>query len=399
MTANNINKNWGISAGELTWRRFISSLPNKICLTFIGFLVAVAVFAPFLANNKPFVINISGRLYFPLFHALRPVDYIIFLAFVVGLSQVVLIRRGISHLAPSIRGGAIYRQLIVSSAIVTAGTIFIFALVPARHDTTDYRVLIESGRAGNAIFPPVPYGYEQTDLKARHVSPGRQHCLGTDDVGADVLARLIHAARVSLAVGLVAVGISTAIGIMVGAVLGYFGGKLDFIGMRIVEIVMAIPVFFLVIMAVAFFPRTLLNIMLIIGLTGWTGTARLVRSEFLRLRGRDFVRAAVLLGIPLRSILFRHILPNAIAPVLVNATFGISAAIFTEAALSFLGFALTPPTPSWGQMLSQGVTATGDFLWWLTLFPGLAIFLTVLAYNVIGEGLRDAFDPRWSKPL
>jgi peptide/nickel transport system permease protein len=137
--------------------------------------------------------------------------------------------------------------------------------------------------------------------------------------------------------------------------------------------------------------------MVIIGITGWTGDARFIRAEFFKLRKQDFVQAAVSLGLPLRSILFRHILPNGITPVLVNATFDIAGAIFIEAALSFLGFGVAPPTPSWGQMLSLGVSATGQFLWWLTLFPGLAIFFTVMAYNLVGDGLRDAIDPRLRK--
>jgi len=145
---------------------------------------------------------------------------------------------------------------------------------------------------------------------------------------------------------------------------------------------------------VAFFPRSLFNIMFIIGITSWTGDARFIRAEFLKLRKQDFVQAAQSLGLPLRSILFRHMLPNGIAPVLVNATFGIASAIFIEAALSFLGFGVAPPTPSWGQMLSLGVSTTGRFLWWLTIFPGVAIFLTVLAYNLVGESLRDSIDPK-----
>jgi len=193
------------------------------------------------------------------------------------------------------------------------------------------------------------------------------------------------------------VGISTLIGVFFGALLGYFGGKVDFIGMRFVEIMMAVPAFFLIITIVAFFPRSLFNIMIIIGITSWTRDARFIRAEFFKLRKQDFVQAALSLGLPLRSILFRHMLPNGIAPVLVNATFGIAGAIFIEAALSFLGFGVAPPTPSWGQMLSLGVSTSGRFLWWLTLFPGLAIFLTVMAYNLVGEALRDAIDPRLRK--
>jgi peptide/nickel transport system permease protein len=193
--------------------------------------------------------------------------------------------------------------------------------------------------------------------------------------------------------------ISSIIGIFVGVILGYFAGYVDFIGMRIIEITMAVPVFFLIITITAFFPRSILNIMIIIGVTGWTGNARFLRAEFFKLKRMDFVQAAVSLGLPLRSILFRHMLPNAVTPVLVNATFGISSAIFFEAALSFLGFGLSPPAPSWGQMLSLGVSTSERFLWWLTLFPGLAIFLTVMAYNLLGEGLQDTIDPRLDKTI
>ena len=294
----------------------------------------------------------------------------------------------------SIRAGVLWRQITISIFIVLAGIILLFVFIPRRLDATDYKSMVASGKATGAVFAPVPYGFGRTDLKVREQPPNLQHWLGTDDVGSDVLCRLIHGSRISLSVGFVAVGISSIIGIIIGAILGYSGGKTDFLGMRLVEIMMAVPVFFLIITIVAFFPRSLFNIMLIIGLTTWTDDARFVRAEFFKLRRQDFVQAAVSLGLPLRSILFRHMLPNAIAPVLVNATFGIAGAIFIEAALSFLGFGVAPPTPSWGQILSLGVSTTGRFLWWLTLFPGLAIFFTVLAYNLVGETLRDAIDPR-----
>jgi len=383
---------WGASYGELVWRQFCKSRLNVVCLIFVVLLFLLAVLAPFLANDKPLVIFVEGQLFFPLFKNLQPVDYCIFLAAIVGLSQLLLIRRNRKRVEPAMRGSVLCRQLSISCAIILAGIALVFVLIPRRLDATDYKSMAASVKAA-AIFAPVPYGKTRTNLAARQQPPSRQHWLGTDDVGCDVLCRLVHGSRVSLAVGFMAVGISSIIGIAIGAILGYFGGKVDFIGMRAVEIVMAIPVFFLIITAVAFFPRSLANIAIIIGITSWTGNARFIRAEFLKLRRQDFVQAAVSLGLPLRSILFRHMLPNAIAPVLVNATFGISGAIFIEAALSFLGFGVAPPTPSWGQMLSLGVSTTGRFLWWLTLFPGLAIFLTVLAYNLLGEGLRDAFDP------
>jgi len=386
--------NWGMSYGELVWAQFSKSRLNVACLIFVAVLFFAAIFAPFLANDKPFTIRINGRLYSPLFKNLQPTDYCILLAAVVGLWQLLLLRRNRKRVEPSVRGSVLWRQLGTSCAIIILGIVLIFVLVPRRLDATDYRAMVASGRATGAVFAAIPYGYERTDLASRQQPPSRQHWLGTNDVGADVLCRLIHGSRISLSVGFVAVGISCVIGVVVGAILGYFGGKIDFIGMRIVEIVMAIPVFFLIITIVAFFPRSLMNIMIIIGITSWTGNARFIRAEFLKLRKQDYVQAAVSLALPLRSILFRHMLPNGIAPVLVNATFGVSSAIFIEAALSFLGFGVTPPTPSWGQMLSLGVSTTGGFLWWLTLFPGLAIFLTVMAYNLVGEGLRDAIDPQ-----
>lgn len=393
------SSSWGVSYGELVRREFFKGTLNVASLVFILFLFAIAVLAPFLANDKPLVIRVDGQLHFPAFRDLKPTDYCIFLAAAIGVVLLLLIRRNRRRVPPLLRGAVLSRQLGIGVAILVAGIVLIFWLVPQRLDATDYKSLVASGKATDAVFAPIPYGYARTDLKSREQPPNREHWLGTDDVGSDVLCRLIHGSRISLSVGFVAVGISCLIGILIGSMLGYFGGKVDFVGMRLVEIMMAIPTFFLIITIVAFFPRSLLNIMVIIGITSWTGDARFIRAEFLKLRKQDFVQAALSLGLPLRRILFRHMLPNGIAPVLVNATFGISGAIFIEAALSFLGFGVAPPTPSWGQMLSLGVSTTGRFLWWLTLSPGLAIFLTVTAYNLVGEGLRDAIDPRLRKAV
>jgi peptide/nickel transport system permease protein len=223
------------------------------------------------------------------------------------------------------------------------------------------------------------------------------HFLGTDKIGGDVLARLIYGSRTSLAVGFVAVGISVLIGIVYGSIMGYFGGRVDFVMMRIIEIVMSIPTFFLIITIVAFWPRNLFNIMVVIGITSWPTEARFIRAEFLRLRKQDFVIAAEAVGVRPTMIMFRHMLPNGIAPVLVDAAFGVGSAIFIEAALSFLGFGPGPDVPSWGAMLSESFSDSGLFLWWMSVFPGFAIFLTVLCYNLVGEGLRDAVDPRLRK--
>ncbi|MCF7955275.1 MAG: ABC transporter permease [Phycisphaerae bacterium] len=391
------NTDWGVSYGEMVSREFFKSALNVLSLVFIIALFALAVFAPFLANDKPFVIRIDGEFSFPLFRDLTAVDYSVFLAAVIGIVQVWLIRRNRIRVNPSRRTEIFWQQVGVNSLILIIGITVIFSTSKHRLDATDYKRMVATGKATGAVFTIVPYGYARTDLSVREQEPSTEHWLGTDDVGSDVLCRLIHGSRISLSVGFVAVGISSIIGVFVGAIIGYFGGKVDFVGMRFVEIMMAIPVFFLIITIVAFFERSLFNIMVIIGITTWTGNARFIRAEFFKLRGQDFVQAARALGLPLHSLLFRHMLPNGIAPVLVNATFGIAGAIFVEAALSFLGFGVAPPTPSWGQMLSLGVGTTGRFLWWLSLFPGLAIFLTVTAYNLVGEGLRDAIDPRLRK--
>ena len=253
------------------------------------------------------------------------------------------------------------------------------------------------------IGAPVPYSpkdylrdYGDTGLQSPMVDRGgvdsdRVHFFGTEENGADLLSRMIHASRVALGIGFVATGIAMFLGVIFGGLMGYFSGIVDMLGMRLVEIFEAVPTLFLLLTFVAFFDRSLYIMMVIIGLTSWPGYARYVRAEFLRLRQQDFVQAAIASGLPLGSILFRHILPNAIAPVLVAASFGVASAILAEATLSFLGLGLVDD-PSWGQMLNQAVQSS-TFNWWMALFPGGAIFLTVFAYNMIGEALRDALDP------
>lgn len=231
------------------------------------------------------------------------------------------------------------------------------------------------------------------DIARRLQPPNWGHPLGTDDLGRDVLSRILYGARISLLVGFVAVGIATFIGIVLGALAGYYGRWIDALIMRFVDLMLCFPTFFLILAVVAFLEPSIWNIMIIIGLTGWMGVARLVRAEFLSLRERDFVQAARALGAPDARVIFRHILPNAISPVLVSATLGVAGAILTESALSFLGIGVQPPTPSWGNMLIAGKQTLGT-AWWLSAFPGLAILVTVLGYNLLGEGIRDALDPR-----
>ena len=238
-----------------------------------------------------------------------------------------------------------------------------------------------------------PYDPGKTDVSLKLTPPSTQNFLGTDQLGRDVFSRMLHGSKVSLSVGFVAVAISILIGILVGATAGYYSGWVDSVMMRFVDIMLCFPSFFLILTVVALLGPSLFKVMVVIGITSWMGTSRFVRAEFLSLRERDFVQAAKALGVKDRRIIFRHILPNALAPVFVTATLDVATAILVEAGLSFLGFGVQPPAPSWGNILTEGRTYIFD-AWWLTVFPGLAILITVLSFNLLGEGLRDALDPR-----
>jgi peptide/nickel transport system permease protein len=233
------------------------------------------------------------------------------------------------------------------------------------------------------------------DLYNTAQPPSAIHWLGTDETGRDVLSRLISGARVSLSVGLVAVCIYTAIGLVVGSAAGHAGGWLDNLLMRATDVVMCFPALIIIITVVSFVGPSIYNVMGVIGLLGWPSTARLIRGQMLALRGREFVEAARALGVRDTAIVLRHILPNAIFPIVVSSTFGVATAILTEAGLSFLGLGVQPPTPSWGNMLNaaQSITIL-ESMPWLWLPPGLMILLAVLGINFVGDGLRDALDPR-----
>jgi len=249
-----------------------------------------------------------------------------------------------------------------------------------------------------SIFAPwlAPYDPGQIDLKNVLASPSLEHLFGTDQLGRDVLSRMIWGARISLKVGFIATGVAIVIGALLGSIAGYYGGWVDAIIMRFVDIMLCFPAFFLILAVIAFLEPSIWNIMLIIGLTGWMGVTRLVRADFISLRERDFVHAARVIGAGDFRIIFLHILPNAMASILVAATLGIAGAILTESALSFLGIGVQPPTPSWGNILTAGKDNI-DIAWWLSLYPGLAILVTVVGYNLLGEGIRDSLDPRLKK--
>jgi len=300
-------------------------------IIFVIFFFATALLAPFLANDKPIYLYHEGKHYFPIVHQ------------------------------------------------ITHGH---FSSTP--HNLKAY---------GWRLMPPVPYSPTEYDLSSLLIPPSKNHWLGTDDQGRDVLARLIYGSQVSLSVGFIAVSIYVIIGLFFGAMAGYFGGMTDLIISRLIEIMICFPTFFLILTVLAFVGPSIYNIMIVIGITSWTGIARLTRGEFLKFRHQDFVLAAKTVGVSTPRLLIKHILPNSLAPVFVSATFGVAAAILVESSLSFLGFGVQPPTASWGEILSQSRDFM-DIAWWLTLFPGLAIFLTITAYNLVGEGLRDAIDPK-----
>lgn len=246
-----------------------------------------------------------------------------------------------------------------------------------------------------AVTAPIisPHDPVEPDLKNILDSPSWSHPFGTDTLGRDVFSRVIYGSRISLLVGFVSVGIATLIGIMVGALSGYSGGIVDELIMRFVDLMMCFPTFFLILAVIALLEPSIWNIMIVIGLTNWMGIARLVRAEIMSIKNKEYVLAAKAMGFPNRRIIFGHVLPNSLSPVYVVATLGIGGAILTESALSFLGIGVQPPTPSWGNILTQAKDNI-EVAWWLSLYPGLAIFLTVMGYNLLGEGLRDIFDPR-----
>lgn len=238
-----------------------------------------------------------------------------------------------------------------------------------------------------------------TPVVVRAGEPARnaksRHLAGVDELGRDFLTRLVWGGRISLTVGILSALLLTVIGVVFGSIAGYFGGRIDVAIMRLIEILQAIPAFFLILMTMAFIPADVISpifaIVIVIALIRWTGVARLVRGEFLRLREQEFVIAAQALGFSNRRTIFRHVLPNAMGPVLVSAAFAVAAGILTESAVSFLGFGIRPPEASWGSLVNESKNASN---WWIQLFPGVLIFITVTCYNLVGDAVRDALDPK-----
>lgn len=358
----------------------------KFGFCWIAVLVLVAVFAPFLANSKPLYVEHAGISFSPLLQALTPLDF----AWLGGLLGC------IATLYLPLNGGTkLVATLLTAMLLYFVSPIFLQQESVVVHE--QYRELAQQGKLDNVVMPLIPYSpqdYLRDQGGNGLLAPTTVHWLGTEENGADVLSRMIHASRVALSIGFVATGIALFVGLLVGGIMGFYAGAIDMIGMRLVEIFESIPTLFLLLTFVAFYGSNLFWMMVIIGLTSWTGYARYLRAEFLKLREQEYVIAAQAAGIPTYSIIFRHLLPNGIAPVLVVASFGVASAILAEATLSFLGLGPVD-APSWGQMLNQAVQSS-SFNWWMAVFPGGAIFMTVFAYNLIGDAMRDAIDPSLS---
>jgi peptide/nickel transport system permease protein len=342
-----------------SWRRFRRRKLAMISLGYVLVLSLVALFSPAIAGTKPIVVKYKGNIYFPaLGYFNRSWENSIFQ------------RDGFRKRYP-----ANLKNKDPES----------WAIWPLVYQDPYRRPL---AREWEGVWDR-PENPTRTDGE-----PSRFNWLGTDQQGIDVLAQLVHGTRIALLVGFVSMGIAATVGIVVGALAGYFGGWIDLVFSRMIEIVLCIPQLVLILALLAVVERpTIWHIMAVIGFTHWTSIARLTRGEFIKLKQMEFVSAARALGAGQTRIIFGHILRNGLAPVLVPITFGIAAAILIESALSFLGFGAPPPNPSWGTVLSAG-RSTIQQTWWLIVFPGAAIFLTVLAYNLIGEGLQEATDPR-----
>ncbi len=364
----------------------MSQLGAKLGLLWIGTVALLAVFAPWLANSHPIAMRTAEGWTSPLLAHLTWVDITMLIGFIAAVCCWTLRNR--------YTAGALLLGFVGACILATAVT---QALVePPRAVVFDqYRTGLAEGRIERAILAPIPFSPtdRSRDNPVPLEGPSSLHWFGTDEDGADVLSRMIHGCRIALSIGLIATGIALLLGIAYGGLMGFFGGWVDILMMRFLEIFESIPQLFLLLTVVAFFGRDIYLIMVVIGLTSWPGYARFLRAEFLKLRDQDYIQAAIACGLPLRSVLFRHMLPNGIAPLLVGASFGIATAILAEATLSFLGLGLIDE-PSWGSMLNQAVGPTGSFAMWMATFPGLAIFFTVFAYNLIGEALRDAIDPK-----
>jgi peptide/nickel transport system permease protein len=359
-------------------RRFSENDFGRYGLCVIIVLFVVAALAPFLANSHALIRVADGHLSFPIFASLEPIEWRFLLYVPLAVVVYELRTRFLPH----------SRIPFVLILVVVALTELTLALTHPANDPSNDRDF-----AGFKIMPPVPWSPIESSPD-QFAPPSWRHLCGTDLIGRDIAARMLHGARTSLAIGFTAQSISLLVGVAIGGLAGFFRGWLDIAICRFIEIIDCFPplILILVVIGLTSSQNNMFVIMGVIGLTSWTGLARLVRGEFLRLVGQPFPQAAKALGAGNTHIIVRHLLPNALGPILVSATFGVASAILIESSLSFLGFGMQAPTPSWGDILNEA--RLYDFAWWLAFFPASGILLTIMSYNFVGEALRDAVDPR-----
>jgi len=329
------------------WRRFRSNRRGVVGFCFVLFLILTAFLSPLIATSQPIACKYEGKWYFP------------------AVVEIFQSREPESHWIKKSKP---------------------FNRPQFKAKDAEYEF---------EIWPLIRHHENKTSSDI-YQTPSREHWLGTDESGRDVAARLVHGTSVAIKVGFISMAIASFIGIVLGGLAGYFGGWIDIVISRLIEVVICFPTFFLILTILVVLPPSITNVMIVIGLTRWTSIARYTRGEFLRIKSIDYVLAARALGVGNARIMFRHMLPNALSPVLVTITFGIAGAILIEAALSWLGFGVQAPTPSWGNMLRGAYNALGHAPY-LVYPPCIAIFLAVLAYNLVGDALRDAIDPYLTK--
>ncbi len=377
--------------GAIVWGQLRKRLSAMISLAVVAVLAVAAVFAPFIAGAVPIRWVEGGEVSWPIFRYLTNAEYVAMAALVL-VALVPLAARLIRRHAEAAGGSPVLRALALHAVLLV---VLAAGLGLERTPERRYGFFLErADQVEDAWFPPIAYprnpGYRELAFKEQ--PPSWAHPLGTGRLGDDIFLNILYGARTALSIGFVAVGISVAIGILLGAASGYFVGTLDLVLMRVAEVFMCIPRLILIIIILTVVPASvepIWTVVLVLGVTGWTGTYRQMRAQLLRIRGEDYMTAARALGVPTPWMLIRHAVPNGLAPILVGATFGIAAAVFLEASLAFLNLV---QTPSWGTMLNDGRQHLE--YWWVWASSGGAIFVTVFAYNLLGEGIRDAIDPR-----